>query len=485
VLLSSIKKNAQHCAIQTESTSISYQQLYIQITDLMNKLASFGAQTRVALAINNTPAWLILDIAAMELGIVNVPLPTFFSDQQLQHAVLDSGANLLITDQPPRFESIFSKLTQKSASIDIAGQSYSVFHLKNKQTALPQHTSKITYTSGTTGNPKGVCLSKEAMLAVANAIQQSVVTTPLDHHLCVLPFATLLENVAGVYASFLGGACVHVYPSEQVGLNGSNLDIKQLHSALTNSYASTAIFIPELLKALVLYCGTGAPKPQQLRFLAVGGAHIATPILQQAQELGLAVYQGYGLSESASVVCLNTPASNVIGSVGKPLPHLQVKLSADNEILVKGANYLGYTHSADSQQDYINTGDIGYFDDSGHLFIKGRKKNIFITSYGRNVSPEWVETELTLSKNIIQACLFGEAKPSNTAIIVAKKNFEPEQLAAEIAQINHQLPDYAQVSQWLIADAPFSTSNQQLTANGRLKRDVIWQFYQDKINAIY
>jgi long-subunit acyl-CoA synthetase (AMP-forming) len=185
-------------------------------------------------------------------------------------------------------------------------------------------------------------------------------------------------------------------------------------------------------------------------------------------------------------VSLNTPTDNLIGSVGKPLPHISVKLSDDNEIQVKGANFLGYTHATENlEEGYLNTGDIGYFDDNGFLHISGRKKNIFITSYGRNVSPEWVETELTQAGTILQACLFGEAKPFNTAILVTKPNDAAKDLEAEIAQVNAKLPDYAQVSKWLIADVPFSTANNQLTANGRLKRDEIWQAYQDKINTIY
>jgi len=491
MLLSTITKFASNdenlAALKTESTSITYGQLSEQVTSLAQTITHQVQHSRLAIALNNSAAWVILDIAAMELGMPSIPLPAFFSDNQLHHAVLDSGANLLITDTPQRFEAIFSKIITKSEYITICDQSYSLLHLAIPSVALPEGTIKITYTSGTTGNPKGVCLSSKAMLSVASSIKNCVGITEMDHHLCVLPLSTLLENVAGVYATLLGGGCVHLYPSEKVGLNGSQLDIKQLHQAMMDSKASTAILIPELLKALVLYCGSGAPNLSNLRFLAVGGAHVATQLLNRAMQIGLPVYQGYGLSESASVVSLNTQNANLIGSVGKPLPHVNVKISDKNEILVKGANFLGYTHEAapETKAGYLNTGDIGYVDDNGFLHIQGRKKNIFITSYGRNVSPEWVETELTQTNQIIQACLFGEAKPFNTAIIVTKPNYSSTELETEIAQVNAKLPDYAQVSKWLIADVPFSINNGQLTVNGRLKRDAILQAYQDKINAIY
>jgi long-chain acyl-CoA synthetase len=490
MLLSAITQYASShtdlVALKTEAQTITYRQLNHLVKALVTTMSEHGRVARLALAINNSAAWVLLDLATMELSTPCVPLPAFFSNDQLRHAVLDSGANLIMTDTPQRFEVIFSTRIKKSESVEICGDFYSLLHLDIAQVALPIGTAKITYTSGTTGNPKGVCLSKESMLSVANAVKDTVAVTPLDHHLCILPLSTLLENVAGVYATLLGGGCVHLYRSEKVGLNGSQLDVKLLHQALVVSQASTAILIPELLKALVLYHGTGTHPLDHLRFLAVGGAHVSTQLLNRATQIGLPVYQGYGLSESASVVSLNTPTGNHPGSVGKPLPHISVKLSEDNEILVKGANFLGYTHAIESiEAAYLNTGDIGYFDDNGFLYISGRKKNIFITSYGRNVSPEWVETELTQSQHILQACLFGEAKPFNTAIIVTKQNVTPEDLAAEIAQVNAKLPDYAQISKWLIADAPFSPSNNQLTANGRLKRDAIWQTYQDKINAIY
>ncbi|MES2502897.1 MAG: AMP-dependent synthetase, partial [Pseudomonadota bacterium] len=106
-------------------------------------------------------------------------------------------------------------------------------------------------------------------------------------------------------------------------------------------------------------------------------------------------------------------------------------------------------------------------------------------SFGRNVSPEWVERELTSQPNIAQACLFGEAKPWNTAVIVAEAHASFEQLQQSVAKVNQTLPDYAQIKQFVLAEAPFSVSNQQLTPNNRLKRDAIWRAYENTINALY
>ena len=217
---------------------------------------------------------------------------------------------------------------------------------------------------------------------------------------------------------------------------------------------------------------------------------MAPALLSRANQLGLPVFEGYGLSESASVVALNNVADHKIGSVGQLLSHLNIKLSDESEILVKGAGYLGYTNTEsektdENQQTWLATGDIGYLDDDGYLFINGRKKNIFITSYGRNVSPEWVERDLTSTPVIAQACLFGEAKPWNTALIVSTADATSETINSAIDTINQSLPDYARVSKWLLALEPFSVTNKQLTPNGRLKRDAIWESYQDTINTLY
>jgi long-subunit acyl-CoA synthetase (AMP-forming) len=166
---------------------------------------------------------------------------------------------------------------------------------------------------------------------------------------------------------------------------------------------------------------------------------------------------------------------------------VDIKFSSDGEILVKGASLLGYTGDTNNEQcaEYFPTGDIGHFDDDGYLYITARKKNQFITSFGRNVAPEWVERELTMSPFIAQAAVFGEARPWNVAIIVPAKNAIPAEVDMSIAEINQSLPDYARVSQWILAEAPFSPQNNQLTSNGRIRRINIWQQYQQRINEKY
>jgi long-chain acyl-CoA synthetase len=441
----------------------------------------------MALAVDNHPAWIALDLAAMHCNIPVVPLPFFFSAAQWLHAMQDAGVSVLVTDQPQLFEPLLAQQHPNITRFELAGKILTQFEFTAlKKVDLPTHTAKVTYTSGTTGNPKGVCLSNDNMLNVARSIVTATAVSSDDRHLSVLPLATLLENVAGVYATLLAGASCTLLPSSEIGLSGaSGLDIKKLLAALKKVDASTAIFTPELLHALVLCLEAGESAPTRLRFLAVGGASVSPELLARAQKLGLPVYEGYGLSECASVVALNKPGNNHPGTVGKPLPHIKVRFTDEHEIVIHGNAYLGYVGQQHTHLNSVHTGDIGHLDKDGYLVISGRKKNIFITSFGRNVSPEWVERELKISPHIAQAALFGEAKPWNVAIIVPRHGANGEQIENTIKTINAQLPDYARIGQWITADAPFSTSNQQLTSNGRNRRDVILQHYQSKINALY
>jgi long-subunit acyl-CoA synthetase (AMP-forming) len=302
----------------------------------------------------------------------------------------------------------------------------------------------------------------------------------------LLPLAVLLENIAGVYAPLLaGGRCV--LPSlKDVGLIGaSKFDVNKMFSAIERYRATTVILLPQMLHACVDALRNGAPLPSSLRFVAVGGAPVSPVLLAQGRQLGLPVYEGYGLSECASVVAVSSVNACKPGSVGKLLPHVKVKFEKDGEILLSGNLYSGYLNQGKFADEWYPSGDIGYRDDEGYLFLTGRKKNCFITSYGRNVAPEWVERELKLSPAIEQVVVFGEARPFNVAVIVASYGFGELDVKKAIKEINHTLPDYAQVTDWVFADEPFSLSNEEMTATGRPRRNIIRQHYEQEINQLY
>ena len=512
--------------------ALTYRELAAAIEQVSAQLRAAPVKT-LALALDNSPLWAVLDLAGLHAGKPLIPLPFFFSAEQIAHSIRDAGIDCIFTDQPEQYRKLL-----EAADIEIGvvfarnlnGQAYSEIRLRNiAAKTLPAGTVKVTYTSGTTGHPKGVCLGADALQQVASSLLAATRGKADDRHVSVLPLSTLLENLAGIYVPLLAGASCHLLPLAEVGLSGATgLDIRKMLAALIECRATTTILTPQLLHALVAAIEAGHPAPPQLRFVAVGGAPVAERLLQRAQALGLPVFEGYGLSECASVVALNTESAHRTGSVGKPLAHAQVKFAEDGEILVRGATLLGYTGETPLQPgEFWPTGDIGHLDGQGFLHLTGRKKNIFITSFGRNVSPEWVERELTLHPAIAQAAVFGEARPWNVAVIVPRGN-TPEALnghgenampesktcharsphpnplpqAGEganeslrelhinavnqaIAEANRVLPDYARVKHWLPAQAPFLPQNGQLTANGRLKREAIWLLYQTSIEQLY
>jgi long-chain acyl-CoA synthetase len=482
--------------IDTKNNDLSYAALEMSIELATFKLSDANAKV-LGIAMDNSMAWAIIDLAAMQLNIPVVPLPQFFSAEQTMHAIEDAGVNVILSDQPILLEQLLranDKAILHEAQYLVGNKILTEFTISAENArarsfeALPTNTSKITYTSGTTGKPKGVCLDANTLNQVVLSLLHATEATSSDKHLSILPLSTLLENIAGLYVPLLAGATAVLLPAAQVGLTGATgLEISTMMAALSASKATTTVLTPELLSALLSALEAGYPKPENLRFVAVGGASVSLQLLHRANALGLPVYEGYGLSECASVVALNTPSSNKLGSVGKPLPHVTIHFAEDDEILVKGACLLGYTGNAHEEHanKYLPTGDIGHLDNEGYLYITARKKNQFITSFGRNVAPEWVERELVQSPFIAQAAVFGEARPWNIAVIWPAKNATSAEVDASIVQINLTLPDYARVSQWLLAEAPFTSKNEQLTANGRLRREVIWQQYQLTINQKY
>lgn len=454
-------------ALREGERQLSYAQLLSEVAQRSTQLLECGAR-RVALALDNGIDWVLWDLAALHAGLVCVPLPGFFSSSQQAHVLDSAGIDCLISTQP---------------HVGFA-QAVTSLHLRPVAQASTVHagTCKITYTSGTTAQPKGVCLDIATQLAVAHSLVQASASCKVERHLCVLPLATLLENIAGVYAPLLAGAQIELMPMTQIGLLGaSQFDLPVFLSALAQAQPNSLILLPQLLLALVSAAERGLPVPSCLRFIAVGGGRVASQLLQRADALGLPVFEGYGLSECASVVCLNTPENRRIGSVGQPLPHLQVRLGTDGEVLVKGPRLLGYLGEPCSTEEWLGTGDLGHF--AGEfLVLHGRKKHQFITAFGRNVNPEWVEAELVQQLTIAQAWLHGEALPGNVAVLVARfANTSDQQLADAVATANQALPDYARVHHWLRAEQPFSSANALATSNGRLRRNALLNHYQSAI----
>jgi len=479
------RKKPQAIALQGNTTGISYASLKSEIAATQSCMKK-NKLRRIGLLMDNGPAWAVVDLAAMTNKTVVVPLAGFFSDEQLSHVIKSASLDTIITDNPARLVNLLPEARLRPRA-RIAGQN--IWHLslpESIQQALPEGTVKITFTSGTTGAPKGVCLTQHTIINVALSLSNITTVNDNDRHVCLLPMSVLLENVAGLYAALLRGVPCILPSLSELGTTGSRtLDFIKLFSLVRQQKATSIILIPELLQALLAVVENGIQLPD-LRFIAVGGASVSPSLLEKAQALGLPVYEGYGLSECASVVAVNTPDAMRRGSVGKPLPHVHVTIAPDNEIMVAGPSYAGYLNDKPGNNaGLLPTGDLGYIDDDGYLYVTGRKKNLFITSFGRNVSPEWIEREIQAQPVIEQTVVYGESRPWNVAIIVPRDNASSQQIDAAIKRVNYKLPDYAQISQWLLASEPFTPANGQYTVNGRPRRDVIWSTYARQIDQLY
>ncbi|WP_269530862.1 AMP-binding protein [Chitinimonas sp. BJYL2] len=443
-------------ALAAGSESLSYAALAQRVSLLADWLRAAKLRAPVAWLADNGPDWVVLDLALAQAGIAALPVAPFFSEAQRQHVLADSGAGWLISQDP-------------------RGQPLPGVHLyavplpdSSAAAALPAGTVKLTYTSGTTGTPKGVCLSGTQLDATLRALDEAIGPIKVARHLCTMPLAVLLENLAGVYLPLLRGVTIELPPLAALGMQSFPPDVPMFIAALQQSAADSLILLPSTLQWLVAATASGQLN-KRWRFLAVGGGKTARATLQQAEKLGLPVFEGYGLSEAGSVVALNRPGAQRRGSVGKPLSHVSVSLAEDGEVMVAGNAMLGYLGHGPSPA-LIATGDLGEFDADGYLTILGRKKHTIVTGMGRNVSPEWLEAEFTAIPGVRQAFVYGDEASGLHALF-----FCTEPLAANIAlaRANDQLPAYARLDGWLLIDTPFSPAQGEITPNGRLCRERI------------
>lgn len=420
-----------------------------------------GDRLRLVSLLDNGVDAVAIDLAARRLGAVHVPLPPFFHPRQIEHVLSAVGADALV----------------RSDSSEVTGWSLRRLQPVHRPT-LPDGTDLITFTSGTTGSPKGVCLPWTQLDRVAASLVRATATRAPHRHLCLLPLGVLLEQVGGVYAPFQAGAEIVLLPLAQTGLQGAAaVDGGVLADNLRRYQAHSAILLPQMLDALIDAVLAGHDPGSQLRFLAVGGGRVAAASIQRARKLGLPVHQGYGVSEAGSVVCLEGPSSSSAGSVGTPLPHQRLHIDDDGQIWLDEPGYVGYLGDPVAPARPWPTGDLGRLTATGEIELHGRLGHRLITSFGRNVSPEWVESELSAHPAIAQAFVFGDGCPFLTAVVVpARSDLSEAELVAAIASVNAGLPDYARVRMHRRA-APFRVDDGMLTANGRLQRAALLARY--------
>ena len=457
-------------------------ELLAEIEQVAEQLSHTGV---LGLLADNSPEWAIADLAALRSCTPLLPLPVFFTPDQLAHALTQTGTDAVLTDQPER-------ITALPLGFSVTGTQRGLTWLRRHiaPVKLPVGTAKISYTSGSTGTPKGVCLTADGLLDTAQALTLSLSDLPIERHLAVLPLALLLENSAGIYAPILRGAEIYLPSLASLGWQGmAGFSPETLHKKVAEVRPSSLILVPELLKAWLLYLqNSGQRAAAGMSYVAVGGSRVEHAMLIQARRLGIPAYQGYGLTECGSVVSLNRPGDDG-DDAGRPLPHVHVVIRQD-EIHVTTRAFLGYLGNsgvlpeAFPPEASFATGDLGHFDENDHLRLSGRCKNLLITSYGRNISPEWVESVLASQPEISQNIVCGDGENTLSAVIVPFRDVVPATLASAIARANSRLPDYARIGHW-ITTTPFTAENGLATGNGRPVRSSILNHYAAELTACY
>ncbi len=557
---------------------ISYRQLGISVREIAKGLMALGVEPgdRVAILSNTRAEWTLADLAGMGAGAAVVPVYQTNSPEECQYVLEHSGAKAIfceddeqvaklleVRDELPALAHIvvFEGEVEGAITLDelrAGGAQVTDEQLAERaNSASPDDTATIVYTSGTTGPPKGCMLSHANLRAEIDMVRERVtfskgandvvyIFLPLAHVLsrivqlvvldagAVLAFwhrdpkrivsdvgeisPTHLPSVPRVFEKIYTAATSKVEaaggPKEKLfwwavgvgrkvrererkgGRNGLVLDVQfKLADKLV------------LHKVRDLFGG-------RIKLALTGAAPIDIDILSFFHACGVWVLEGYGLTETSAVATLNTIEEHRLGSVGRPLPGLEVKIADDGEILMRGPIVCkGYYRNEEAtaatlRDGWLLSGDLGEIDGDGYLSITGRKKDLIITSSGKNVSPSNIEGALTVGRWVSQAVVFGDRKPYLTALLtldpdeaaalaekVGAPDADPAALAANadvrkeiqgvVDEANRRFARIEQVKRFEILERDLTQEEGELTPSLKIKRNVVYERYADRFKELY
>ena len=466
---------------------ITYEELMNSIGAVAEGIKKLGIckGDKVGIFSYNRPEWVIADLAVLRIGGIVVPIYHTLPSSHVKHIINDSNTKLIFVETAPLLVLVkeikdecptLRKIVVFESSEPIA--EHDILHfdsLKQEKWrpvaseevyVSPDDTATIVYTSGSTGEPKGVILTHKNVTSNALSVKRKFRVTSEDVFLSFLPLCHMLERTCAYYTTlFAGGTIAYVkdistvaedikeirptifitvprliekvYESVEKRVSQSlfirrgfvRLAVKRL-----NRYANLkhrGVRIPLFLKIRrPLYDVLVASKFRKiaggrLRALACGGAPLDRKISKLLYILGFNIVEGYGLTEASPAVCSNTVEENELGTVGKPLDDVEVAIGENDEILVKGSNVMvGYLNKPEEtakvidEDGWLHTGDKGRFDEKGNLIITGRIKEIIVTSYGKNIVPTPIEMEIARNRYIDQVMLCGDKRKHIAALIV-------------------------------------------------------------------
>jgi long-chain acyl-CoA synthetase len=499
---------------------------------------------RVGLLAENRSEWLIADLGILAAAGVNVPPHPPLSARQVRFQLLDAEVRWVfvstheqldkirhIRRELPMLERIivFDRNAVAAAGKESGVVSWAAFlqhgsqalarlarEVARREAALgPDDLATIMYTSGTTGNPKGVMLTHGNLLSNAFASLAASPHAPDDVVLNWLPFSHIYARSVDHYQSLAAGVVLCLAESAETLVENLE-EIQPTHMASVPRFYEkvlTAVASDDLKKTERRLREIFGPR---ITWLSSGGAPLPLAIGQAYQAAGLPLYQGYGLTESSPVITFNRKGQNKLGTVGPALPGVEIRTALDGEVLTRGPHVMkGYWKNPEATAEAIKdgwlyTGDLGTVDTDGFLSITGRKKELLVLSNGKKVVPTFIEGLLLGEECIDQAVICGEGRNYLTALIVPHWDNLRRALQAEAIGLDHEpvekrvrnpavhvllrkricaalanVSTWEQIRKFVILPAPFTVAADELTVSLKLRRTVILAKYAKQIEALY
>ena len=566
------KKEGRYVPISTEEFGKHVKHLCLGLNDLGLKRGD-----KIIILSENRPEWVISDLAHMCLGAITVPIYTSLVPEQVKYIIDDSDAKAVIVsneEQWQKVEIIKGALTKVKYFITFMEEApegvltFSQLQERGKEVAAkdpglfekialavkPDDEASLIYTSGTTGLPKGVILTHNNFISNLKAVSSIIEFSDKDTVLSFLPLSHVLERMVTftyIYKGCTIGCAesletlaenlLEVRPHIMVNvprvlekfyarvmdtiLSGSALKKRIFFWALKvgREYGRRKLLKEAIPKALqrkrnlahkLVFSKIIERTGGNVRFFVSGGAPLSRDIAEFFYALGLVVLEGYGLTETSPVISVNTFENLRFGTVGKPIPGVEVKIAPDGEILTRGPHVMkGYYKKEEETREafegtWFHTGDIGHFDEDGFLVITDRKKDIIVTAGGKNIAPQPIENMLKTNSYISNAVVIGDRRRFVCALIVP--NFEKlEQYArfsnisfknraelvgneqvvnfvkAEVDRTTPNLASYEKLKRIALLDRDFEIEKGEITPTLKVKRNIIEQKYRRLIDALY
>ena len=474
------------------NVAMTYSSLWEQVTAAAAFYRARGV-SQVGLVMSNSPAWVITDLALLLAGVTSVPVPLTFTETQA-HSLL-RHCDLVVCDLQGE-DHISTWLQPPSLRVDFAGTITHPGQL-SLQVLDSDWICKVIHTSGTTNAPKGVRIRAHGLECLVTELLRHVEGTSWQHYLSLVPLSLLIEQVTGIYMTLSRGGCISFLPVNLPLLGTSVVPAAEYWSWVCRTVPDALVLTPGMVQALAHQlhglntagvCKTDAERncllfgSEVVPFIACGGGAVSRDALASLLESGIPVYEGYGLSENSSVVSWNSPRHFRPGTAGKPLAHVQLKRTAEGELLLRSdslfAGYLGTDPTACEwdEDGWLNTGDIADTDSDGFVTIRGRRKHVIITASSRNISPEWVEGRYRELPFVEDVCLFGEGLNELWGVFFIRAADERRHaaLAAEIRHFGqHHLSSIDRVDQIILKTVFEADRADWFTVTGRPRRQKI------------